>query len=621
MHLASALTTAAALALAAATNANAQATITLDYITVLGGSASGVNFWKGIPFAAPPTGANRWRPPQPPVTYGGVFNATAFGPGCLAGGGGPGGAPGGAPPGGAPSGNGTMGAPPGNGTMGVPPAEFPGNGTTGGPPTGAGGPPGGGGGSSSEDCLTINVWAPEGTTPDSKLPVMLWIYGGGFVGGQSSRDDGITIVSSTRNIVWVSFNYRVGLMGFFSNEAILAEGNGANWGLQDQQFAFQWVKKYIGAFGGDADKVTVFGQSAGSQSVALQMLSYDTANIPFRAGICESGTHTSFHDTLSVPDQQNFTATIAAAVNCTDSATLLTCLRAANVTTMLAASPGDWKPTVDGVILKDMPSRLIRSGRFARIPAIIGANTNEGTMFASSVTSADGFDPFLVSNFKWLSEANRTTVASLYPADAFSSPVLRAAEVFGDVVFVCPSERYSVERARVPSLAASNYRYRFNVSESAAQLAGHGSELSYVYNITSASDTAANTVLRSRMVSWWVSFVRTLDPNAEALAGSPAWPTFGSMPPPGSDSDDLKAVESLKQFLINLEDQYAETPLGKSYMPGHVERCAFWEQIDEEKRAEHLPAGLLAGDGGAGGAGSAGGAGDPGGKCAATVHY
>ncbi|KAJ3099576.1 hypothetical protein HDU96_010676, partial [Phlyctochytrium bullatum] len=304
---------------------------------------------------------------------------------------------------------------------------------------------------------------------------------------------------------------------------------------------------------------------------------------------------------------QNYTSVIAAAVGCTDSTTLLTCLRAANASALINASPGDWKPSVDGIVLKDMPLNLVRSGRFARIPAIIGTNTNEGTMFAAAVTSADGFDPFLVSNFPWLSAANRTTVATLYPADAFPSPSLRAAEVFGDVVFVCPSERFSLERARVPSIAGANYRYRFNVSQSAALLAAHGAEIEYVYNEATATDSAATTVLRNRMVSWWTSFTRTLDPNAEAFEGSPAWPVLGPMPPPGPGADEVASTDALKQFLINLEDQTVEAPLGKSYMPGHVERCAFWESIDEEKRAEHLPAGLVAG-----GSGATGGVG---GKC------
>ncbi|KAJ3101448.1 hypothetical protein HDU96_009977 [Phlyctochytrium bullatum] len=281
MHLTSTLVAAAALALAAATTATAQ-TVTLDYITVAGGTQSGVTSWKGIPFAAPPTGANRWRPPQPPAKVEGVFNATAFGPGCMAG----------LPPGG-------MGAIPGGDAGGAPPAA--GNGTAAELP--AGGPPMMG--PTSEDCLTMNVFVPEGTTPDAKLPVMVWIYGGGFNSGQSSIYDGSTIVASKKDVIFVSFNYRVGLMGFFSNEALLAEGHGANHGLLDQQFAFAWVKKYIGLFGGDPDKLLAFGQSAGSQSVALQMLSYDTETIPFRAAICESGTHTSFHDTMSVPDQQN----------------------------------------------------------------------------------------------------------------------------------------------------------------------------------------------------------------------------------------------------------------------------------------------------------------------------
>ncbi|KAJ3211185.1 hypothetical protein HDU67_004744, partial [Dinochytrium kinnereticum] len=513
---------------AAASLAKAQQQVTLDYITVQGGSEAGVNYYKGIPFAAPPTGQNRWRPPQPPAAVPGVFSATAFGPSC----------------------------------------------TTGGMPAGAGGGGGGpragmGSGTTSEDCLTINVWTPAGIAPSAKLPVMMWTYGGGFVGGGSSGYNGTTIVASAGSrVVYVSFNYRVGVMGFFSNKQLLAEGHGANHGLLDQVAAYQWVKKYIGLFGGDGEQITAFGQSAGSppilnptpESIALQLLSYDGLSVPFQAAIMQSGTHTSFHDTLSAQDQADYTATMAAAVGCTSTSDLMACMRAANVTTLNSVSGGDWKPTVDGVFLKDAPIRRVLEGKFAKVPVIIGTTTNEGTMFASSVTDNSQFDSFLTTNFKWLSAANRTAVATLYPAANFSSPMLRAAEVFGDVVFVCPSERLSFEMAKSPASRDANWRYRWNVAGSTTLLASHGSEIAYVYN-TSSSLTATTQPLANLMTTLWVSFTTTRTP------GLLSWPTYSE--------------STRQQLLINVDAQTVERT--GEYMPGHAERCAFWEQVDVEK--------------------------------------
>ncbi|KAJ3100567.1 hypothetical protein HDU97_002148 [Phlyctochytrium planicorne] len=516
--------------------------VNIDYLTVNGTTINGITSFKGIPFAAPPVGPLRWRPPQLPFPNSTVFQASKFGPACLSSSGGLGGG-GGKPP---------AGAPPSGGDA---------------PP--AGGPPGGfpGGSSGSEDCLTINLWAPASAKPSSKLPVIVWVYGGGFEGGSADGYDGSTIVSSSNgSVIYVNFNYRIGLFGFFSNSQLLNEGHGANHGLQDQIFAFRWIQRFISRFGGDPNRVTVFGQSAGSQSIAMQMIAYDGTSVPFQAAIMESGTYTSFHDTTSIEDQANYTATIAKTVGCsTEAADLMTCLRAVNTTAIAAANTNDWKPVVDGLFLQDMPINRVRKGKIARIPIILGTNTNEGTMFASSVTNQSQFSAFLQTNFKWLTPTNMTTVASLYSESDFSTASARAAEVFGDVVFVCPSERFASVHSQLTGGRTLRYRWDYGSST-------HGSEIKFVYNITSSLN-ATEQPLANLMSSLWISFTKTQSVSS-ILASSGiqgGWPSF--------------TANERKQLLIDSPLSKVKVEVDGAYMPKHDERCAFWEKIDAERSA------------------------------------
>ncbi|KAJ3099691.1 hypothetical protein HDU97_002860 [Phlyctochytrium planicorne] len=527
--------------------------VKLDYITVNGTTSSSVVSWKGIPFAAPPVGALRWMPPQPPIANSTVFNASSFGPSCLSSSGGMGGG-GGAPPISFPSTE--------NGTSSSvafgPPA---------GTPSGAPLPAGAGG---SEDCLTINIIAPSNATPDSKLPIIMWTYGGGFEGGSSNADDGSTIVASSNgSVIYVSFNYRIGLFGFFSNAKLLAEGHGANFGLLDQLAAYKWVQKYISLFGGDPNRITAFGQSAGSQSIAMQMIAYDGESVPFQAAMMESGTYTSFHDTTSIEDQANYTATIAKTVGCASASDLMACLRAVNTSTIAAANTNDWKPVVDGIVLKDMPINRVLQGKIAKIPVILGTNTNEGAGFASSVTSQDQFTTYLQSNFKWLTSANMTTVASLYAESDFTTASARAAEVFGDVVFVCPSERFAAEHSKLTG--GMTYRYRWNYSA-----ATHGGEIKFVYNTTGLNST--EQPLANLMTSLWISFTKTQSVSSILSAASlPSWPSYTS--------------DTKQQLLIDSPISSIKVEVDGAYMPKHDQRCAFWEAVDVER------AGLWGGSG------------------------
>ncbi|KAI8855354.1 Carboxylesterase [Chytridium lagenaria] len=282
-------------------------------------------------------------PPKPPKKYDGVFDATKFGAGCLAS------FPGGAPP--APP------APPAGGstTTSLPSTtplqrrqtgvaistSIPG----GGAPLPSGPPPAG---ASSEDCLFINVFTPSSSTPSSKLPVLMWTYGGAFMGGSSSTFNGSSIVkASNESLVYVSFNYR----------DLLDEGHGANYGLLDQRAAYDWVKQNIGRFGGDPKRITAFGESAGSQSVSLQTSCLTVSELPSKPPSWNPVPTRLFHDTLSVQDQTDYAATLGAKVGCTPGTkAFVNCLRGVNASVIMANVAGqEWRPTVDKTVLKEMP--------------------------------------------------------------------------------------------------------------------------------------------------------------------------------------------------------------------------------------------------------------------------
>ncbi|MBX7430720.1 carboxylesterase family protein [Mycobacterium sp. Y57] len=218
--------------------AHAASTVEIAQGSVRGVTEGGVTSFRGIPFAAPPTGELRWRPPAPPASWNGTLDATEFGPSCIQ----------------------------GRYSGQQPVAQ-------------------------SEDCLTANVWTPDGTAPGANLPVMVWIYGGGFSIGSSALPDYDGTNFAERGVVLVSFNYRLGRLGYFAHPALTAEdpdGELGNYGLMDAIAALQWVQANIGALGGDPDNVTIFGESAGGMTVNYLMSSPRSQGL-FDKAISQSG--------------------------------------------------------------------------------------------------------------------------------------------------------------------------------------------------------------------------------------------------------------------------------------------------------------------------------------------
>jgi para-nitrobenzyl esterase len=290
----------------------------------------------GIPYALPPVGNLRWMPPQPPARFHGVFQA-----------------------------NGLVGS------NSCPQSD------------------GAGGSAGDEDCLYLYVYVPNIPQPAHGFPVMVWIHGGAFVGGNGRWYNPRPIVEGGGVIV-VTFSYRLGVLGFFAHPAIDAEGHtNANYGLMDQQFALKWVRRNIGAFGGDRNRVTIFGESAGGLSVYSHLASPTAAGL-FQRAISESGAYTSFQDYLQgiVPLTTAETAgafeigripsglEFAASVGCGGSLPAQ-CLRGLSAATLVEKEPLGLVPIVDGTVLTQPPGLALATGAFNRVPVISGSTHDE----------------------------------------------------------------------------------------------------------------------------------------------------------------------------------------------------------------------------------------------------
>jgi len=468
---------------------------------VIGSTTSGGNEFLGIPYAAPPVGARRWRPPKRYGFFPGfVLQATQFGSACTQ--------------------------------------------------------PGGIGG---ENCLFLNVYTPQTESDDRMesddrrgrgLPVMFWIHGGGLINGSSTPYNPKRLVK--KGVIVVTINYRLGYLGFFAQSAIDAEGHlNGNYGLMDQQFALKWVRRNIARFGGDPDRVTIFGESAGGQSVYAQLASPLAAGM-FRGAISESGSYAEFQDYFSyivplvVAETTGTTgvpsgAAIADSVGCTNQTA--SCLRAVPASTMVAAEPFPLYPFVDGTLLTQTMSAAFASGEFNQVPVISGTNHDEYRLFVA-------LDYDLVGNPILTSTQYDTAVTTLW-GPALTPPVLAfypfASYPFGgealgasgtDGVFSCAARIADQSLAKfVPT-----YTYEFN-DENAPPAqsafgglltfplgAYHSSELQYLFpgiDVFGLPVTLSSqqTQLSDAMVSYWTQFAKTGDPNS---SGEPLWSPYSA---------------------------------------------------------------------------------------------
>lgn len=450
-----ALPLAAAAAACFATPASAQNIATIDAGKVAGSTERDLLVFKGIPYAEPPVGDRRWRAPVRPAPWQGVRQATKFGAACP--------------------------QPPGRKE---PWAQV---------------------GPTSEDCLFLNVWRPA---KPGKYPVMVFLHGGGFTFGAAGVPlyDGANL--ARRGAVVVTLNYRMGLLGFFAHPALTKESPGeplGNYGIMDQIEALRWVKRNIAAFSGDAGNVMVFGESAGAGTVQIMMGSPAAAGLFQRAG-SESGAGGSVLPSFAQAEALGQKLSDAAGLRDVTAAQL----RALPVDKLLMRS----FPFIDGRIVIASPGTPFARRREAKVPLLIGANSNEATLSSNNAAAVKQVLGDAVAGFEQGYIAAR-------PGKSVDAAKTDLAE---DVLSILPSLSIGVMHAEA---GAPAYGYYFDQVPSNLRAGsagtGHGDEVQYVFGNPyegTVWDDADRAVAKATG-DYWVNFARTGDPNGK---GSVAWP-------------------------------------------------------------------------------------------------
>jgi len=444
-----------------------------------GTRVDGVLAFRGIPYAAPPVGPNRWRPPQPAPAWRGVRPATAYGRTC---------------------------AQPTTALMPVKAED------------------------TSEDCLTLNVWTPE-LRPSRPLPVLVWIHGGGFSQGSGN----LPVLNGTalprEGVVVVTLNYRLALFGFLAHPDLAVPGDPVgNYGLLDAVAALQWVQRNIAAFGGDPRRVTLFGESAGADAVNT-LLAVPMARGLFQQAISQSssvglspaprvGRRAGFN-----PPAEVIATAYIRKLGLPPNADLATALRALTAEQLLAAmgERDRFTPVVDGVTLPDQVGLIFARGEQAAVPYITGGNSWEASL---GRLIGGGFSPAIAARLVPAEDKAR-----LYPG--LSGEALDEA-VFGDLVILAPG-RYLAGRmqARGVPVYAYHFSYVADARRSTQPGAAHADDIAFVMGTLAEEPGLTRITDQDRAVStlmtrYWANFARSGDPNGPGLPEWPAW----SPPPP-----------------------------------------------------------------------------------------
>ncbi len=488
----------------------------IGIVSVTGGrvegvTADGVTSFKGIPFAAPPVGTLRWRAPQPVQPWAGIKQADHFAASCW---------------------------------QTLAPAGF-------GPWTheySVQGPV-------SEDCLYLNVWTPARRR--AHLPVLFWIYGGGFIGGSGSVPIYNGSALASQGIVVVTVNYRLGVFGFMAHPALTREAHGAppgNFGLQDLIAALRWLHRNASAFGGDPGKITIAGQSAGAIAVH-DLIASPLASGLFARAIAESGLP-SLAPAPSLARAERAGEAFARS----HGATSLAQLRAL-APERLAAGPAtaalQFSPIVDGVLLPESPEIARIAGPLNDTPILVGMNADENsyspTFGAASATA-------LATLLRQTYGALAPVFEKLYPTNTADERAAAALEIPRDDGL---ASLYEWSRRRLSESHQPLYGYLYDHIEpgpqSARYRAFHSSEVPYVFGTLDAAPERAFTdrdrTISRELSSYWVSFIKTGDPN---VAGLPHWPRMRLPVPQLMQLGDTmrprpilpaKKLRAVKQFL------------------------------------------------------------------------
>jgi para-nitrobenzyl esterase len=493
---------------------------------------SSVRAFKGIPFAAPPVGDLRWKAPQPVKPWTGVRKADAFGARCMQG-----------------------------RVFGDMVFRD----------------------QNSEDCLYLNVWTPAKGAAD-RLPVMVWIYGGGFQAGSGSepRQEGERLAQ--KGVVVVSMNYRLGVFGFLSHPELTKESPhhaSGNYGLLDQAAALAWVKQNIAAFGGDPQNVTIFGESAGSFSVSALMASPLSRDLVHRA-IGESGAFfigpTTTLPALSLAEAEKSGETFATSLG----ATSIAALRAKSADEVLKAITGPmtfrFTPSVDGYFLPESVPAIFAAGKQAHVPLLAGWNADEsraGVVVGPPKPTAAGFATQAKTRFPEAADA----LLKVYPAATDAEAVESAAALAGDLFIGYGTWKWLEAHAHTGKSPV--YRYSFNrkipippdtkvngvVVTSADIGARHAGEIEYVFgmldSVANVTWTDEDRKLSDAMMTFWSNFARSGDPNGKNLVKWPAYAKSTGYQVINLDSAITVAPDSRRPRYELLDELAAKRAAGK----------------------------------------------------------
>jgi para-nitrobenzyl esterase len=448
--------------------------IKIDQGLLQGTFENGLTVYKGIPFAAPPVGDFRWKAPQPPAKWDGVRLADKFAPGAI---------------------------------QGI------------NPPSGK-----------SEDCLYLNVWSPA-TSAKEKVPVLVWIYGGGFAVGYTSDPmyDGAKLAK--KGVVLVSIAYRVGQLGFLAHPELSEESPNhvsGNYGLLDMIAGLKWIKQNIAAFGGDPDKVTIFGESAGGIAVSMLCAS-PLAKGLFEGAISESGgsfgpprlTTYPGENLKTLHDAENDGVAYVKSAGVTSIAEL----RKIDADKLPGRGLGMSWPIIDGYVIPGDQHNLYEAGKYNDVPILVGYNSDEGASFSHDKTPADYISGVRKRYGKFADD-----LIKAYPASDNAVPKT-ARDLSRDAAFGWQTWSWATLQSKTgkskvfyyyfdqhPDYPESSPRYGYG--------SPHGQEVAYVFRHLDSSNsqtTKSDVDISEAMSTYWTSFAKYGKPNSK---GVPVWPAF-----------------------------------------------------------------------------------------------
>ncbi|KAJ7618526.1 Alpha/Beta hydrolase protein [Roridomyces roridus] len=496
--------------------------VTLDYGTFTGSTNrdNGLIYFEGIRYADPPVGALRWRAPvSPPSRHLGHVHATKPGFACIAD-----------------------------------------RQTNSGPTT-------------DEDCLFGNVFVPIDTRRSSKLPVLVYFYGGGFESGRSQDFPPENIVlGSTKPLIFVTFNYRLGQFGFLSGTPVHEDGE-LNVGLLDQRAALEWVQSYISKFGGDPSRVTIWGQSSGAGSVMFHLIAEGGENKHlFHQAMGDSPPlifMAKYNDKHSEDIFSQF-AHFAGCGNAGNGRAIMACLRDASTHTIATAGKKTLakrtmtnyriQPVLDGSFLRQRPVEAFRAGNFVRVPTLFGSNTDEGAHWSAKLHNprANTSEPsatettvynFIKGQYASFSKSSFKDALLLYPLAAYDKSFsLQGQQMFGEMRFICTALMIT-DAARKAGLRAYQYHYDNPILGS-----DHAAELSAFFNGPTSNP------LFIAMQRYWTSFVTSGEPVARSYA---SWKPSG--------------LNSSPRLLLHPRE--VRTEVVPRSLTAH---CAFWHSLASE---------------------------------------